>query len=50
MPPLPDAIVAALQSNCGVFLSSDVRIKLPDTIRQVRADATDVAALIHELT
>jgi predicted nucleic acid-binding protein len=50
MPPLPDAIVVALQSNCGVFLSSDVRIKLPDTIRQVRADATDVAALIHELT
>lgn len=52
MPKLPDAIhvVTAIRAGCQIFLSSDLRIKLPDSMRLVRADADGVVALIREFT
>ena len=51
LPPLPDAIhvVTAIRSGCGVFLSSDSRIKLPQGMKLVKADNAGVEALIREL-
>jgi predicted nucleic acid-binding protein len=51
MPKLPDAIhvVTAIQSGCSFFLSSDVRIKLPNTITLINADQAGIAKLIQEL-
>jgi predicted nucleic acid-binding protein len=50
MPKLPDAIhvVTAIQARSKVFLSSDIRIKLPDAMRFVRADKAGIAGLIRE--
>lgn len=52
MPKLPDAIhvVTAIRSDCKIFLSSDVRIKLPDTMKLVHANIAGVAGLIKELS
>jgi predicted nucleic acid-binding protein len=51
IPKLPDSIhvVTAIKSGCRVFLSSDSKIKLPETIRFVRADIAGVASLVREL-
>lgn len=51
MPKLPDAIhvVTAARGNCRTFLSSDLRIKLPDTMKFVRANVDGVSSLIREL-
>lgn len=51
MSKLPDAIhaVTAIRTNCGIFFSSDAKIKLPDTMKHIRADEAGVAALIREL-
>lgn len=51
MPKLPDAIhvVTAIRSHCDIFLLSDLRIKLPETIRFVRADKDGIDRLIKEL-
>lgn len=52
MPKLPDAIhvVTAIRTGCSCFLSSDLRIKLPASMRLVRADLDGVASLIRDLT
>lgn len=52
MPKLPDSIhvVTAIKSGCRAFLSSDTKIKLPETMRFVRADVAGVAGLVRELT
>ena len=51
MPKLPDAIhvVTAIRAGCKIFLSSDVRIKLPETIRLVRANTDGITRLTQEL-
>jgi len=51
MPKLPDAIhvVTAIRADCRVFLSSDVRIKLPDRMKFVKADVGGVSGLRREL-
>jgi hypothetical protein len=51
MPKLPDAIhvVTAVTSGCRSFLSSDSRIRLPETIRLIHADAGGIESLIKEL-
>lgn len=52
MPKLPDAIhvVTAIQSGCGMFLSSDIRIKLPNTIRLVAVTTAGIEAIARELS
>lgn len=52
MPKLPDAIhvVTAIRSDCKIFLSSDLRIKLPDKMTLVQANVGGVAGLIEELS
>lgn len=52
MPKLPDAIhvVTAIRNDCKFFLSSDGRLKLPDTMKLVQATAGGVATLIEELS
>jgi len=52
MPKLPDAIhvVTAVYSDCRIFLSSDVHIKLPDTMKLVQADLGGVTRLIESLS
>jgi predicted nucleic acid-binding protein len=51
MPKLPDAIhvVTTIRNSCQIFLSSDMRIKLPDTMRLVRADTAGVTRLAREI-
>jgi predicted nucleic acid-binding protein len=51
-PKLPDAIhvVTAIKSGCTIFLSADSRIRLPDTIRFVRASVSNINALARELS
>jgi len=50
MPKLPDSIhvVTAIKARCKIFLSSDLRIKLPETMQFLRADPAGVASLIRE--
>lgn len=50
MPKLPDSIhvVTAINNGCRMFLSSDSKIKLPEAIRFVRADASGIASLVRE--
>jgi predicted nucleic acid-binding protein len=51
MPKLPDAVhvMTAHQSGCKRFLSSDLRIKLPDTIRLVSATPENIEMIAQEL-
>jgi predicted nucleic acid-binding protein len=50
-PKLPDAIhvVTAIRSGCSIFVSSDGRLKLPDTVRLVSANSAGITQLIREL-
>ena len=52
MPKLPDSIhvVTAHQAGCRSFLSSDLRIKLPNTMRLVQANKAGIEALTREMT
>jgi predicted nucleic acid-binding protein len=51
MPKLPDAIhvVTAVQSGCQAFVSRDKGIKLPNTMRLVKADRVGIESLLREL-
>jgi predicted nucleic acid-binding protein len=51
LPKLPDAIhvVTAIRSQCGIFPSSDTRIKLPQGMKLVNADRAGIEALTREL-
>jgi predicted nucleic acid-binding protein len=51
MPKLPDAIhvVTAIHGRCDYFVSSDTRIRLPEGIKLVSANALSLASLIREL-
>lgn len=51
MPKLPDAIhaVTAIRNGCQIFLSSDRRIRLPQSIQVVFADKSGIETLTREL-
>jgi predicted nucleic acid-binding protein len=51
-PKLPDAIhvVTAIRSGCSIFVSSDGRLRLPNTMRLVSPDFTGITELVRELT
>jgi predicted nucleic acid-binding protein len=51
IPKLPDSIhvVTAVQAGCQAFLSSDHRIKLPQTIRLVQASEAGIKGLMQEM-
>ena len=52
MPKLPDAIhvVTAVQAGCTMFLSSDARIKLPDTIKLIPARKPSLETFMREFS
>jgi len=49
-PKLPDAIhvVTAIQAGCRFFLSADKRVKVPESMRWIRADKLGIESLVRD--
>jgi predicted nucleic acid-binding protein len=52
MPKLPDSIhvVTAIQAGCSSFLSSDSRIRLPETMKLIPANKAGIESLMRAMT
>jgi len=52
MPKLPDSIhvVTTIHTGCRSFLSADTRLKLPQTIKLIRANLAGIESLTEEMT